>query len=584
MGECQLNFRKEDNEEAYRFYEQLAVNGVSLADIDIGTSVINYSGIHCADKDARTCIQGRGDGKVDAEEVYEYVFNNYEKYQELIKGVMGRPVPWTLDDMDPVTTFDAQTRQKVQAVIDELKRVLEGDGLKEGTDEYTKRMATGLFWFVIAPPHWMFLYGETFLERVQDKIDRDSLGKFREYIKKTGGFFLNGDRSLPEYSALEALRGGRGKCTEKSKILFAVFKMAGFEPIFVYEKILEEKSEDPIWKDAVLEAPKGTNHACVGLNSGGRQRIFDPSLTNSYAEYRHYYPLSPRQFLSYEFFNNGNYWREKGEYDKAIADHSEAIKLDPKNTLAWQNRGNDWREKGEYDKAITDLSEAIRLDPRDALARADRGVAWSGKREFDKAIADLSEAIWIDPENAAVWSNRGNNWTGKGEYDKAIADHSEAIKLNPKLAAAWGNRSGVWLQKGEFDRAIADSSEVIRLDPKDVMARVTRALAFGKKGEFDKAIADWSEVTRLDPKNEKTYINLVITHMNKSEKLENDGDAAQAIETAKKGLEVVDRATALGLAMPKKYSAELRDRISCLEKQKNIISRAICRLVRCLLR
>jgi tetratricopeptide (TPR) repeat protein len=53
----------------------------------------------------------------------------------------------------------------------------------------------------------------------------------------------------------------------------------------------------------------------------------------------------------------------KGDYDRAIADLTEAIRLDPKYVWAYASRGEAYRMKGDYDRAIADLTEAIRLDP-----------------------------------------------------------------------------------------------------------------------------------------------------------------------------------------------------------------------------
>ena len=60
-----------------------------------------------------------------------------------------------------------------------------------------------------------------------------------------------------------------------------------------------------------------------------------------------------------------------------------------------------------YDKAIKDYDEAIRLDPKDAIAFIDRGYAWSAKEDYDKAIKDYDEAIRLDPKNAPAFDNRG---------------------------------------------------------------------------------------------------------------------------------------------------------------------------------
>ena len=69
--------------------------------------------------------------------------------------------------------------------------------------------------------------------------------------------------------------------------------------------------------------------------------------------------------------------------------------------------------KKDYDKAIADYDEAIELDPKDAVAYNNRGVAWYAKNEYDKAIADFNEAIRLDPEDAVAYINRGNAWYAK---------------------------------------------------------------------------------------------------------------------------------------------------------------------------
>ena len=93
--------------------------------------------------------------------------------------------------------------------------------------------------------------------------------------------------------------------------------------------------------------------------------------------------------------------------------------------------------KGEFDKAIADFTEAIRLDPRRAEAYWGRAHAYAKKGEFDKAIADFTEAIRLDPRHAEAYCGRAYAYAKKGEFDKAIADYTEAIRLNPKYAEAY---------------------------------------------------------------------------------------------------------------------------------------------------
>ena len=64
------------------------------------------------------------------------------------------------------------------------------------------------------------------------------------------------------------------------------------------------------------------------------------------------------------FTYRGNIRSARQEYDLAIADYTEAIRLDPESASAYYNRGNSWYDKHNNDQAISDHTEAIRLDPK----------------------------------------------------------------------------------------------------------------------------------------------------------------------------------------------------------------------------
>lgn len=155
-----------------------------------------------------------------------------------------------------------------------------------------------------------------------------------------------------------------------------------------------------------------------------------------------------------------------------------AGRLDAHNLAnAYNNRGIAYAEAKDYDKAIADFSEAIRLNPVLALAYANRGGALGCTGAYDPAIVDCNEAIRIDPENANAFNNRGLAWAGKQEFDRAIADYDAAVQLEPGFAAAFSNRGLAYMRKRDYTRAIADFDRALARDGKRAVTLYWRGVS-----------------------------------------------------------------------------------------------------------
>ena len=155
----------------------------------------------------------------------------------------------------------------------------------------------------------------------------------------------------------------------------------------------------------------------------------------------------------------------RGDYDLAITEFSEAIRLKPDNFGAYYDREYAYYFKGDWGKAIADCSEVIRLKPDYVDAYIERGNAYDNTGDFDRAIADFSEAIRLKPDDARAYFDRGLSYDRKHDWDKALADFSEAIRLKTNFPEAYYSRGGDYRRKGDYDKAVADYDEAIRLGP-----------------------------------------------------------------------------------------------------------------------
>lgn len=123
---------------------------------------------------------------------------------------------------------------------------------------------------------------------------------------------------------------------------------------------------------------------------------------------------------------------------------------------AFTNRGLAYKSKGQWDKAIADFSEAIRLKPDFATAFNSRGNSYYGKGHFDRAIEDYDKAIELNPELVEAFTNRGNVFRKKGHFDRAIKDYDKAIELKPVDGQIFANRGLAYEKKGAPDQALRD--------------------------------------------------------------------------------------------------------------------------------
>ena len=106
------------------------------------------------------------------------------------------------------------------------------------------------------------------------------------------------------------------------------------------------------------------------------------------------------------------------------------------NAAGLPGPGIDPEELRRHEEAIADCSEAIRLDPRDPALYLERAGARSAVARFEEAIADYDRAIRLDPDHAGAYLGRCRAKSELGQHEEAVEDYDHAVRLDPDAAAA----------------------------------------------------------------------------------------------------------------------------------------------------
>ena len=83
-------------------------------------------------------------------------------------------------------------------------------------------------------------------------------------------------------------------------------------------------------------------------------------------------------------------------------------------------RGMKAAKAGQYQLAVSELTQALRLEPDSAKTLNNRGYALSACQLYSRALADFDRAIELDPTFAAAWNNRGLARIAQADYARAI--------------------------------------------------------------------------------------------------------------------------------------------------------------------
>jgi tetratricopeptide (TPR) repeat protein len=198
-------------------------------------------------------------------------------------------------------------------------------------------------------------------------------------------------------------------------------------------------------------------------------------------------------------------WSRIGDFDRAITDYNEAIRVDPTSAAAVNGRAIALYRKREFDRAIADFEAATRLNPKDGAIRCNLGTVWRDKGDFDRAIIEYTEAIRIDARVTICFGKRGEAWRLKGDLDRALVDQDQAVKTNPTIALAYVERGDTLRYKGEFRRALADYDHALQLEAEYVPALTGKGLTYekigdlaGARSEFEKALASHHRLAQVD--------------------------------------------------------------------------------------
>ncbi|MFA5271754.1 MAG: tetratricopeptide repeat protein, partial [Candidatus Omnitrophota bacterium] len=229
-----------------------------------------------------------------------------------------------------------------------------------------------------------------------------------------------------------------------------------------------------------------------------------------------------------EYLQRGIIYYSKEEFNHAISNLNEAIKINPAYVEAYLYRGLSYAGQGSPDKAIVDYTTAIKINPKNEEAYFVRGIAYAAVREIDKALADYNKAIELNPKYVQAYLNRALLNMAAGNNDQAIVDANKVMEINSTFAGSYYLRGLAYANKNSLEQAISDYTKAIEMSPQYAESYANRGLA---------RAYNIIEKAKLDPNSPIAYVNIGIAHVDKTNFDRAISDCNKAIELNPKYIE-----------------------------------------------
>lgn len=190
----------------------------------------------------------------------------------------------------------------------------------------------------------------------------------------------------------------------------------------------------------------------------------------------------------------------------ARADLDRALSLNPNSANAYVMRADiSMRSDGNFQAALNDMNEAIKLQPRFAGYFINRAWLRYNLNDYFGAMADFDYALTLDPSNQIALFNRGLLRAEVSDNDRAVDDFTRVIEIDPTDVRALYNRSHLLREKRDYAGALRDLDAVIAQNNNLSGLVFERFELLDKMGHRREAMAEYDRAMAMSRNEQKQW-------------------------------------------------------------------------------
>ena len=279
---------------------------------------------------------------------------------------------------------------------------------------------------------------------------------------------------------------------------------------------LRAKEYDAVIADASEMIRLQPNNA-FGYSARSKAYVYKKDHVRALADSTQAIRLEPE--MGNHYMSRALLFSAGGDYERAAADASQLIKLgldglaQPKSSRTavlrqvynlWVETGYRMRAQyrfsmGDFENALADSNELIRLQPNNGAGYTARGELYYWQKQFDPAVADLEKALQLDPSLTRARKTKALALLRLGKTAEASAETDAGLRMGKDRDDFLFVRGQIAYAQGSYAHAIDDYTEAMKLAPfAHPFEYLGRGAAYEKLGQKALAVADYKTAIELD--------------------------------------------------------------------------------------
>ncbi|MGK7939946.1 MAG: tetratricopeptide repeat protein [Crocosphaera sp.] len=135
------------------------------------------------------------------------------------------------------------------------------------------------------------------------------------------------------------------------------------------------------------------------------------------------------------YYNQGNFYLESDEWEKAIESYTKTLQIDPEYLRAVNNRAAAYQKLEDYSNAIKDYDQYLKIKPQDEYILYHRSYCYIKLPQYEKAVENLKAALSIRPNNAIFHKIIGIIYHQLKKISQAKYHLTQALDLNCNISS-----------------------------------------------------------------------------------------------------------------------------------------------------